>query len=231
MYGKLSNYARNMCKNSNGTIEGSPRIINESKSNTGIIGYAEVNTMATTAFSRTKVHKGYFYCPKEAIANGDIIKDRDDNAHYFVMSVKAERGARDEVVYVDGTLYKCDSTIEVSRFSVEGTRDVFGRVVADSAAAVVQVPTKVTTILDTRTVPVLNTIIYAMNIPKNFDVITQQDREIAQNKISLCMQAGANIKIADRVTDLETDEVYRVMSIDYKSIAGLKLVYVDMDVR
>lgn len=225
MYGKLSNYARNMCKNSNGSVQGSPRITNKSKANRAIVGYAEVNTMATTAFSRTKVHKGYFYCAKTDVANGDVILDRDDDVYYFIMSVKSERGASDESVYIDGTLYKCDSRIEISRFGVDDTRDTFGRVIAAGAAAVVQDPAKVVCPGN------VITSVFAMNIPKNFDVIMQQDREIAQNKISLCMQAGTNVAVADRIVDLDTNQAYRVTNIDYKSLAGLLLVYVDGDER
>lgn len=225
MYGKLSNYAHTMCKNSNGTVHGEPRIINESKANSYITGYAKVNTMATTAFSRTKVHKGYFYCQREQISDGDVILDRADDVRYLVMSVKGERGASDETVYVDGTLYKCDTTLKISRFGQDPGRDAFGRATVASATDVAQDITKVKTKDDDALT------VYALTVPKNFDVTTQQDREIPHNKISLCVQSRVDVKKADRLEDTDTGETYRVVSIDYKSLSGLKLIYVDTDER
>ena len=56
---KLANIAKSMVKNTVGYYNGNPRIYNLDRA-TYIVGYAQVNMMATTAFSRISVNKGWF---------------------------------------------------------------------------------------------------------------------------------------------------------------------------
>lgn len=176
-----------------------------------IVGHVKANTMATAPWSRVKVHKGYFYgVTDSAISNGDLVLDRSDNYYYLVMSVKAER-LGGYVTYLDGTLFLCDSQIEISRFE-EGERDNFGRVLTPGLT--VKVP-----------------FAYATTNLKNFDVLEQKDRLVPQEKLIIYVQPKTGVQVADRIIMLDTMDRYRVVSIDKKSIIGLWSCQVDVDDR
>lgn len=209
---KLAKIANNFIKNSVGKISGLPRIQNIDK-DTYITGYVEVNQMATTAFSRVRVNKGFFFgdTSPSNIAEGDLILDRADNKHYLVMSLKNEI-LKEETAYTDGTLFFCDSKATIQRF-VEGTKDMFGR-------EVVATPTNIATD------------VYIMTNPKNYDVLIQDDRPVPQDKISVYLQIKHGIQEADRIVT-DTGEIFKVVSVDNSSLGknGITLAYVDNDVR
>ncbi len=207
---RLAKLAKNFIKHSVGTVARMPRIYNVDKDQY-ITGYAEVNQMATTAFSRIRVNKGFFFCQLDStiVAEGDLILDRADNKNYLVMSLKAEI-LKEEAAYVDATLFYCDTTATIQRF-VEGTKDMFGR-------EVVNTPTDIAT--DVK----------IMTSSMNYDVLDKPDREIAQDKIKIYLQRKHGIQEADRVVT-EDGEVYKVISVNRKDFVGIDVAYVDMDVR
>jgi hypothetical protein len=218
MSGKLARRTHNFIKRTVGTVGTLPRIINLDKGPLDVLGnptglsmygYIDVNEQATTPFSRGKVHKGWFCCQSSEMSHGDLVLDRADNNYYFVMSMKDKR-YNDETVYIDGTMYFCDRQVTVSRFS-DGVRDTFGRVVSSA-------PTVVATNIN------------CMFNPMNFDVLQQEDRLIAQDKIKVCFQAKVGVKVADRIT-APSGKKYIVMSVDDSSLANLVLCAVDEDVR
>lgn len=210
MFGKMAKMTANFVKNSNGTINGMPRIRNVTR-NTNIIGYAAVNVMATTAYARTKVHKGWFFCPETDIINGDLIEDRVDHAYYLVMSVKNMFNGN-ETVYLDGTLFFCDTTVTVQRFNAEGARDTFGRPIVSAPQTMV-------------------TGVKCMSNPQNYDVLQQEDRLVAQNKIKFCVQDSAGVLQGDRILSEDHGTKYQVISVDPISLTNLSLLTVDTDVR
>ncbi len=216
---RLDNFAKSMIKNTVGTYRGLPRILNKDKgvldingTPTGlyILGYAKVSPLASTPWARIKVHKGWFFCEQEDISSGDIILDRVDNAHYFVMSVKNEV-LSDQTTYLDGTLHFCDSKVKIERFQ-DGVRDTFGRVASPAPIEILAEAWATTNAL-------------------NFDVMEQQDRLIAQDKIKVYLQPKTGVSEADRLTIIGNGEKYKVISIDKTSIIGLWICSVDVDVR
>lgn len=213
MFGKMSSYNKSFMKHSTGVYGGLPRIQNITQTK-DIYGFAQVNQMATTAYSRTKVHKGYFTCDPADIAHGDLIYDRGDQNHYLVMSVKNEIFSG-ESAYLDGTLFFCDAQITIKRFGTDPVRDAFGRMVEDAAVTV--------------GTPVYEDV-YCMINPKNFDVLQQEDRPVDQNKLQVCLQKTYLVEKGDRLETLEGD-VYVVQTIDRRSLPGLQYLGVDTDVR
>lgn len=207
---KLSKFAKNFVKNTVGKVGNLPRIYNVDKAQY-IIGYAEVNQMATTAFSRIRVNKGYFFCDlvDSLIAEGDLIQDRVDNKYYMIMSLKAQY-LKGETAYLDSTLFFCDSTATIQRFQ-DGARDSFGRVV-DSGPTTIYSDVKI------------------MTSAMNYDVLLQEDRPIAQDKIKLYIQSKFAVKVADRISTNDGN-VYKVISINNSDFQGINLLYVDVDVR
>lgn len=207
---RLTKIAKNFIKNTVGKVGNLPRIYNTDK-DAYIIGYAEVNQMATTAFSRIRVNKGFLFCPlgSSIVAEGDLILDRADNKNYMVMSLKAEI-LKEEAAYIDATLFYCDTTATIQRF-VEGVKDMFGR-------EVVNTPTTIATNVK------------IMTSSMNYDVLDKPDREIAQDKIKIYVQRKHDIQEADRVVT-EDGEVYKVISVNRKDFVGIDVAYVDMDVR
>ena len=206
---KMARRTKNLIRRTRGMIGRTPRCTNLDRTPAlPIIGYVEVNKNATTPFSRGKVHKGTFACPKVDVTNGDLILDRADSDYYFVMDSKTEVFNGEEV-YVDATMYRCDALVEIQRFG-EGARDTFGRPLVDT-------PT------------VIASGVRAMFNPMNFDVKEQQDRLIADNKIKLCVQSKNDVRVADRL--VTATDVYRVISLDNISLENLTLCVVDADVR
>lgn len=223
MPGKIARRTQNLIRKTVGTINRKPRIVcvtgllarpaNSTPSalygDLEFYGYIDVNKNATTPFSRGKVHKGFFCCQTADIANGDLVYDRADQRYYFVMDRKMEVYNGEEV-YVNATMYRCDSKIEIQRFST-GPRDTFGRTVQDTANSIA-------------------TDVFAMFNPQNFDIKEQQDRLIADNKIKLCIQSKYDIQVADRVIT-DKGKKYHVTLIDDVSLENLVLCTVDTDVR
>lgn len=205
---KLASFANSFVKNTVGTINGKPRMYNVDR-DVYLVGYAEVNKMATTAFSRISVNKGWFYCDPSLIQEGDLLQDKADGKFYLAMSLKMEV-LSGESVYMDGTLYLCDSTATVQRW-VEGARDSFGR-------PAVATPTTI------------YSDVYIMTAPSNFDVMEQQDRLIAQNKIKIHLQSKFDVKPADRIVTSK-GKTYKVISIDDVSLRNIIICFVDEDVR
>lgn len=217
MSGKLARRTRNLIRKTSGMIGRLPRIQNLNKgpldvdgNHTGldIIGYVTVNANATTPFSRGKVHKGFFCCSIVDMEDGDLIYDRGDQRYYFVMDSKTQISNGEEL-YVDGTMYRCDKQVEIQRFS-DGVRDTFGRVITDTPVTVA-------------------TNVYAMFNPLNFDVMEQQDRVIAHDKIKVCVQSSVGVQPADRI--IADGMKYQVISVDAVSLSKLVLCTVDTDVR
>ena len=217
MAGKLARRTKNLIRKTSGMYGRLPRIVNKDKGlqdangnylGKDIIGYITVNANATTPFSRSKVHKGFFCCDAIDIEDGDLIFDRGDSRYYFVMDSKSQI-YNGETVYIDGTMYRCDSIVEIQRFT-EGVRDTFGRSISVAPETVA-------------------TNVYAMFNPQNFDVVEQQDRVIAQDKIKVCLQNTVDVKVADRI--VVGAHKYHVISIDNVSLSKLIMCNVDTDVR
>lgn len=217
MPGKLARRTLNLVRKTRGMFGRVPRVLNRDKGTLDgngvplgveIIGFTEVNKNATTPFSRGKVHKGFLCCDRANISNGDLLYDRAEDAHFFVMDSKVEV-YNGEDVYIDATLYRCDALVDVVRFS-DGVRDTFGRIVQDAPQVVA-------------------TQVNAMFNPKNYDSISQEDRQIAHNKIQVCVQDSVGVAVSDRI--ISGDKKYVVQAIDDVSLTGLVLCNVDTDVR
>lgn len=208
MAGKLARRTQNLIRKTVGTIGKLPRL-HIVDTDTDVYGYIDVNANATTPFSRGKVHKGIFCCSLEDIGDGALVYDRADAKYYFLMDGKT-KVYNGEAVYVDGTMYRCDSIIDVQRF-VGGLRDGFGRSMDVAPITFV-------------------TGVYAMFNPLNFDIKEQQDRLVAENKIKVCVQSSVGIQVADRIITQDGSK-YNVTSVDSVSLSKLVLCTVDTDVR
>jgi len=205
---KMARMTQSFMKRTMGVVGGVPRIRNIDR-NTDIVGYAQVNQMATTSFSRIKVNKGFLFCKLDDITEGELLLDRADNKKYFLMSAKMEM-LNGEAVYIDCALYYCDATASIERWS-DGVRDTFGRVV-DPAPEV------------------LFTDVPIVTNPQTYNTLEQQDRTIAQDKVRIFVQAKIGIKESDRITSSNGD-TYKVLSIDKVSWPGVWTCYTDVDVR
>lgn len=205
---KLGNFTKGLLKNTVGYWQGKGRIYNIDR-DLYLVGFAEVNPMASTAFARIRVNKGWVVAEPGQIVEGDLIQDKADAKKYLVMSIKNEV-LNQESVYWDATLYLCDSTASIERWT-PGTKDVFGR------------PSVATPSVIAADVPI-------MTNPRNFDVVEQQDRVIAQNKISVYLQAKVGVQESDRIKS-SNGEVYKVVSVDRVSLMNIHICYVDVDVR
>lgn len=189
-----------------GIYNGLPRILNFDSSQY-TIGYTKINTMATTAFSRTKSHKAWLVGTTD-IRNGTRIIDRVDNVKYIVMSLKAEFIDGD-IAYYDGTLFYVNDTCTVSRLNP--TLDAFGRNTATSFTSV-------------------TSNVWIMVNPIVIDVIEQPDNIHNKDKIKIAMQSSVDIKDNDRLTT-STGEKYQVMAYSRAEIDGLVMVYAETDTR
>lgn len=187
---------------------GVPRIYNWDK-RIEIVGYAEVNKQATSVLGRVKIHKGYFYCDRDQVEDGDLVQDRDDGNYYLVMSSKVEKQGY-EIIYYDSTLINCEDRVTVSRFG-DGVRDAFGRVISSEPE-------------------VIASNVYCMINPKNFTVMDQQDRVVPQDKIQFYVQAKVGVKVADRLTS-GNGRKYVVESVDTESLRNINILHVDLDER
>lgn len=205
---KMAAMSKAFIKNTVGTVAGKPRIYNIDRG-LYVVGYAEVNALATTAFSRIRVNKGYFFCPPSDVAEGDLVQDNADSKKYFVTSTKVEM-LNGECVYLDSSLFYCDSTATVERWDT-GVRDTFGR-------------------LTNPTPQVVYTDIPIVTNPQTFDVLEQQDRLISNDKIRIYIQAKNLIQESDRIV-ANNGEVYKVLRVDKVSWPGILVCHVDVDVR
>ena len=204
---KMEKFATNFVKNTVGMIDGLPRIYNVDRASY-TLGHTEVNTQATSPFSRTKTHKAWFVGPTD-IVEGDLVQDRGDGKHYLVMSLKKEI-LNGESVYLDGTLYYANATCTIQRFT-GGAKDAFGR---DTDPAPTTVASNV----------------YVMVNPQVIDVLEQRDRPIAKDKIKIVVQSKFGVKDQDRlVTSL--GDTWKVINIDKSSLDNLWILYADGDTR
>jgi len=190
-----------------GIIDGEGRIYNVDSA-TYNYGYITVNPLATTPFSRSIVHKGWFSGTSD-ISNGDLLQDRGDNLYYLVMSVKQEidSGAS---AYIDGTLYLANRVVNIYRFS-DTSKNFFGKDVSAGPSVVVEN-------------------IRAMITPIALDVLEQPDQTLIKAKIKVVVQAKYGVKVQDRITTTSGGN-YKVVSVDNESLEGLTVLYVDEDIR
>jgi len=205
---KMARMTKSFIKRTVGMVGDKPRIYNVDRG-TYLLGYAQVNQMATTSFSRIKVNKGFLFCEASEVTEGELIQDRADNKKYFLMSAKMEM-LNGEAVYIDCALYYCDATATIERWT-DGARDTFGRVVDP-------------------TPQVLFTDVPIVTNPQTYDTLEQQDRTIAHNKVRVFVQAKLGVKESDRITSSNGD-TYKILSIDKVSWPGVWTCYVDVDDR
>lgn len=194
-------------RRNNGSFGDLPRIYNVDRS-AYMLGYTEINTQATSTFSRIKTHKGWF----EGTANiqdGDLIQDRVDGKHYLVMSLKDEY-AGGSIAYKDGTLYYANTTCTVQRCGA-GAKDAFG-------------------FETTNTFTTVATGVYIMAQSVTLDVVEYKDQDVAKEKIKVAVQAKVGVQENDRLVTALGD-TYKVVSVDKTQIDGLWLLFVDKDVR
>lgn len=190
----------------NGIVNRELRIQNIDKG-INLLGYVEVNTQASTPFSRTIVHKGWF-SGNANIQNGDLVLDRADGRHYLVMSVKPEfSGGRN--AYIDGTLYLAEVVCTIERFDGT-TKNAFGRT--------------------TSAPEVIATDVHAMINPLTIDSVEYEEREADKSKVKLVVQAKWGVKQHDRITT-SLGKKFVVSTIDDASLAGLLVLKVDLDNR
>lgn len=203
--GGLTSVATRMLKKV-GTYQGLPRITNVDTGE-NLLGYTEINVMATTAFSRTKSHKCWF-AGGSNIVNGARIIDKVDNKKYLVMSIKVEY-VDNSVVFIDGTLFYVNETCSVSRLS--SGLDEFGRVASST--------------FDT-----IASDVWVMVNPLVIDVMEQPDRIIDKDKIKMAMQATVDIAVNDRLTT-SSGEMFKVIAYTRSELEGINMVHVVPDSR
>lgn len=245
MASRLARKTMMYLKNTMGTVSYQPRLVNYSKITPQFVyGYVDVNTNATTPFSRGKVHKGFIAGLLDdnsvvTVDDGDLFLDRYDGYYYFVMSRKG-KFHNNQTVYYDATMYRCDITVEIYRFGM-GARDTFGRPLQNTptklntggySLPVEWVDQNGTVWVDatnaTWTLPIGT--VLAMSNPLNYDIIQQKDRLVAQNKIEICLQQSVGVQIGDRIVTNKGDQ-FIVQTIDNTSLTNLVLCGVDTDVR
>jgi hypothetical protein len=204
----MSKAVMRILKTKVGIVGTNPRIFNVDTKRFSY-GYAEVNINASSPFSRTKVHKGWLEGGSD-IVEGSLIQDRLDSNYYMVMSVKKE-GWKGEVAYKDVTLYYCNKTCTIQRFSEAKATNAFGRVV-DSAPAT------------------LHTNVYIMVNPQNYDEQPGKDIILENNKIKLAIQSKYGVQVNDRIVTSEGDTLI-VETVDKYSLVGIWILGVDKDSR
>jgi len=189
-----------------GVVDGLPRILNHE---TGgyVLGYTEINTMATTPFSRTKTHKAWFAGDAQ-IQDGDFIEDRVDGNKYIVMSLKAEY-AGGLVAYLDGTLYLASEVCDVHRFDDSVVND-FGRTVQDFAVLYTGVPIMVN--------------------PLRLDAESGESVMVDTSRIKVAMQSKYELEDGDRLV-MRGGDTFVVRSIDKYSLQRINTLHVEKDTR
>lgn len=190
-----------------GTINGLPRILNLDR-NEDFYGYVEINTQATSPVARIKTHKAWF-APDAPVYDGDLIQDRADGKKYLVMSLKNEIDGG-VCAYIDGTVYFCNVTANIERFS-GATKNAFGRP-AEAAGTIVAYD-----------VPLMTT-------SMNMNVNEQKDQNLAEEKIKVVIQSKFDVRINDRLV-CSSGSVYKVNSINRDDLVGLWVLHVDVDIR
>lgn len=189
-----------------GIKDGLPRIYNH-ENNTYVLGYTEINTMATSPFARTKTHKAWFSGDSN-IKEGDLIEDRVDGKKYLVMSIKAEFSGG-LVAYYDGTLYLVTGNCEVQRLDTD-TVDSFGRTTQGWVTVHTGVPIMVN--------------------PISLGTDLGEDKLTERSQVKLFMQTKYALNEGDRlVTD--SGKKYIVRNIDGESIINLYTLGVEKDTR
>lgn len=190
----------------NGIVDGEGRIFNFD-TGTYELGYTEVNSMATTPFSRTKTHKAWF-SGEANIKPGDLIQDRVDSLTYIVMALKTQyTGGR--VAYLDGTLYWANSLLDVYKYDTDN-KDNFGRPTNSFVKVYSSVP--------------------AMVNPLTLDAKESEIGMIDTGKIKIAIQSKNEIKLGYRLVSSSGDK-YVVRSIDNTSLEGIYTLSVEIDVR
>jgi hypothetical protein len=189
-----------------GTYEGLPRIYNADL-DTYTVGFTEVNTQATTAFARTKMHKAWLVGTSDII-DGSRIVDRVDGHRYIVMSLKKEYTAGN-TAFVDGTLMYVTTTCTISRMS--SSVDAFGRKLDADFTDVA-------------------TGIWLMLNPMAEAPLDLPERQSDKSKIKVAMQSSVDVKINDRIST-EDGEVYKVDYINRAELDNVVMLYVIPDNR
>lgn len=189
-----------------GIVEGLGRILNV---DTGQYwkGYTQVNVMATTPTSRTKINKAWFNGDTD-IRNGSLIEDRAEKLQYLVMSVKTEY-AGENVAYYDGTLYAVTTSISISRQGGE-TRDAFNRISSERTDIATDVP--------------------AMTAPMKTATYEQEDQILDNNNIKIVVQSSTDALRHDRIVT-HLGEIYKITVVDKASLDGLTILYAETDIR
>lgn len=205
---KLASFTKSFIKNTKGTWLKKGRMFNHENSEY-LVGFAEINERATTPFARVRVNRGWFFCEPGLIQEGDLVEDRVDERLYLVMSLKTQV-LHGESVYLDATLYLCDSVATIERW-VDGERDIFGQV------------------LDPYPIQIADNVPILIN-PQTFTVLEQQDRPIPQDKVRIYLQAKFKVRPADRII-ADNGDAYKVMSVDKVSLPNIWICYVDVDER
>jgi hypothetical protein len=189
-----------------GIVNGLNRIWNRD-TDVYTLGYTKINTMATTAFSRTKTHKAWLAGDTD-IRSGTRIQDLADNSRYIVMSLKKEL-YNGQNAYWDGTLYYVNEVCTIGR--INNVLDTFGRTTATGFTVVMSG-------------------VWSMVNPVVIDVIEQPDSFIAKDKIKIAMQDIVDIEENDQIITA-TGEFYKVLNFSRSEIEGLVMVYVESDSR
>lgn len=189
-----------------GIVEGLGRILNV---DTGQYwkGYTQVNVMATTPTSRTKINKAWFNGDTD-IRDGSLIEDRAEKRQYLVMSVKTEYSG-DRVAYYDGTVYMVNATCTISRQGSE-TRDAFNRVSSGRTEIASNIP--------------------AMTVPMKTATYEQEDQILDNNNLKIVVQRSTDVTRHDQIVT-DAGEVYKVTVVDKASLEGLTILYAETDIR
>lgn len=197
--------ATRMLKNTKGMVGDLPRIYNIDR-DVYCLGYASFNQDATSPFARTKVHKGRFE-GEANIQNGDLVLDRYDNTKYLVMNIKGvySGGSNGVTAYKDAALYYVNRTCTVSRAGSE-TRNKFGRPDASYTEVYTNIP--------------------IMSNPQNYSIEEIEETILQTNKIRLSVQSKYALKCRDKIFT-STGQSYIVENIDYDTLDGLLILYVN----
>lgn len=198
--------AVNVAKRLVGTYQNLPRILNVD-TGTYTVGYTEVNTQATTAFSRVKMHKAWL-AGETDIQNGSRIMDRVDGHRYIVMSLKGEY-ISGSIAFIDGTLMYVNTTCTIERLN--SNVDAFGRA------------------SDASFTPVASGVWLMIN-PMSTVSVEYEEVISTKDKIKVAMQSSVDVKVNDRLATEEGD-IYKVDSIIRAEMENVVVLYVSQDSR
>jgi hypothetical protein len=160
------------------------------------------------------------------LVEGDLIQDRVDGRHFFIMS-KVPEYQGGLIAYYDGTLYLSNATCTIQRFATNGDKNAFGRD-TDPAPQTVLIGGTVEDGVLVGAIPAVG--VRIMINPLAFAEVEQRDQLIPKDKIKVAVQSRYGVKVHDRlVTD--SGDCLRVVSADPYSLSGLQIFYVDEDLR